>query len=184
MKFWLAISLEFLQNVPLLTAFVTTVWLWRQEHRRWALGCAAIGGTVSALLIRFTEPMLNHIVEPPLVTVTNGMIFSLGMVPFAIYLAAGDRSRWSNWKSDVALGWGIGILLGVSQTLAAGEFQILALLVHIVAMALPVPLILMSVRLLLKGAESLSSVLVRATLLTVAVTVIISLVDYSYMLFL
>lgn len=181
MKFWLALSLEFVQNLPLLMAFVTTVWLWRRQYKRWALVCAVIGSTISALLIRLTEPMLNNIVEPPLVTVTNGAIFSLGMIPFAIYLAA-DRTKWSNWKTDIALGWGIGTLLGVSQTLAAGDIHVIALAVHVVAMALPVPLILISVR-LLQGAQSLVSALVRATLLTAAITIIISLVDYSYFLF-
>lgn len=184
MKFWTAIFWEFVQNIPPITGFVTAVWLWRQQRKRIALICVIVGGITGALLIRFTEATINNIVEPISVTITNVIVFSLGMLLFTMYLGAEGPSRCSNWKMDLVLGWGMGILIGVSQALAAGGAHILATVVHSLAMALPIPLVLMGLRALMKNISTLPSALTHSVLLAIATTLIISLVDYTYLLFL
>jgi hypothetical protein len=184
MKFWMAIFWEFVQNLPPMVGFVIAVWLWRQRRKKIALICIVVGSVTGALLIRLTEATINNIVEPLSVTITNIFVFSLGMLLFTIYLAAEGHFRWSNWKMDLVLGWGMGILIGVSQALATGRVHILAIVVHSLAMALPIPLVLMSLRALLKNIGSLTSALTRSVLLAIATTVIIGLIDYTYLLFL
>jgi hypothetical protein len=184
MKFWMAVFWEFVQNVPPMTGFVTALWLWRQQRKKIALICIVVGSVTGALLIRFTEATINNIVEPVSVTITNIFVFSLGMLLFTMYLGAGGLSRWSNWKMDLVLGWGMGILIGVSQALAAGGAHILAVVLHSLAMALPIPLVLMGLRALLKNVRSLTSALTCSVLLALTMTLVIGVVDYAYLLFL
>jgi hypothetical protein len=184
MKFWIAVFWEFVQNVPPIAGFVTAVWLWRQQRKKTALICIVVGSVAGSLLIRFTEATINNRVEPVSVTITNIFVFSLGMLLFTMYLGAESHSRWSNWKMDLTLGWGMGILIGVSQALAIGEVYIAGVVVHSLAMALPIPLVLMGLRALLKNVRSLTSALARSVLLALAMTLVIGVVDYAYLLFL
>ena len=184
MKFWTAIFWEFVQNLPPMASFVTAVWLWRQQRKKIALICIVVGSVTGALLIRLTEATINNIIEPISVTITNILIFSLGMLLFTMYLGVEGLSKWSNRKMDLILGWGMGILIGISQALATGGVHILAIVVHSLAMALPIPLILMGLRALLKTVDSLKSALARSALLAGAMTLIIGVVDYAYLLFL
>jgi len=183
-KFLIAFFWEFMQNLPPVIGFVVAVWLWKQRRRREAVVCAVGGGVAGALLIRFTEATINDIVEPVAVTITNILVFSLGMLLFVAYLGAEGQSKWSTWKMDLILGWGMGILIGVSQALATGGVHILGIIVHSLAMALPIPLVLIGLRALLKNISTLTSALIRSVLLAIAMTLIIGLVDYTYLLFL
>ena len=135
MKFWVAIFWEFVQNLPPMAGFVMAVWLWRKQSKKEALACIVVSSTLGALLIRFTEVTINDILEPIPVTITNIVVFSLGMLLFTIYLGAASNSKWSNWKMDIVLGWGMGILIGVSQALAFGAEHILGVAVHSLAMS-------------------------------------------------
>jgi hypothetical protein len=185
----MAVFGEFVQNLPPIAAFVSAVWLWRQQRRREAVVCIVVGGAVGALLIRFSESTIHNAVEPLLVTATNIVVFSRGMLLFAAYLGT-ERLAWSNWKTDVTLGWIMGIIVGVSQALAAGDVPIprdvlvIGVVLHSLAMALPIPLALISVRVLVRSAGTLRSALLRSALLAIVVTVIIGLVDYTYLLLL
>lgn len=185
----MAVWWEFVQNLPPIAAFVSAVWLWRRQRRREAVVWIVVGGAVGALLIRFSESTIHDVVEPLLVTATNVVVFSLGMLLFAAYLGTAGLV-WSNWKTDVALGWIMGVVIGVSQALAAGDVSIprdalvIGVVLHSLAMALPIPLALISVRVLVRSARTLWSALWRSVLLATVVTVIIGLVDYTYLLLL
>jgi undecaprenyl pyrophosphate phosphatase UppP len=184
----MAVWWEFVQNLPPIAAFVSAVWLWRRQKRREATVCIVVGGAVGALLIRFSESTIHNVVEPLLVTATNIVVFSLGMLLFAAYLGT-EGLAWSNWKTDVTLGWVMGVIIGISQALAAGDpiphdALIIGVVLHSLAMALPIPLALISVRALVRNAGTLRAALLRSVLLATVVTVIIGLVDYTYLLLL
>ena len=174
MRFLRAVSWEFIQNLPPISAFVTAVWLWKQRRKKEALACVVIGSAAGALLIRFTEATINSILEPARVTIVNFVVFSLGMLLFTAYLGTDEQSKWSNWKTDMVLGWGMGILIGGSQALSAGGWPLIGVIVHLLAMALPIPLVLISVRVLLKNVTTLQSALTRSVILAATMTALLS----------
>ena len=184
MRFFVAVFWEFVQNLPPTAGFVAAVWLWRQQSKKKALVCIVVGSTVGSLLIRFTESTINNIVEPMHVTVINLISFSLGMLLFTSYLGTESLSKWSNWKGDLVFGGGMGFLIGMSQALATGGVHIVAAIIHSLAMALPIPLVLISVRMLSKSASTFQSALMRSVPIATAMTIVIGLVDYTYLLFL
>jgi len=183
MKFLQALFWEFVQNLPAVVGFVGAVWLWRHRRRREAVVGAFIASLSGALLIRFTEVKINDIIEPVAVTVTNFLVFWFGILLIMIYLGSEGRTKWSSWRTDILLGWAMGVLIAVSQAIAAAEGQVWGIIVHALAMALPIPLVLIIVRRLVRNAETLGAALLRSVMLAVVMTAIIGLVDYAYLLF-
>lgn len=179
MGFFGAVFWEFVQNLPPIVFFVAAVWLWAQQRRREAVTCVLIGSVTGSLLIRFTEPSIHGYVEPIGVTVVNVVITSLLMLVFLVYL--GSEARWSNWKIDLVLGGLAGVLLGAAQGLASPGAPIVGVAVHCLAFTLSFPLALISMRALKAGTLLLA--LVGSILITAAVTLAISLIDYGYFLF-
>jgi len=177
-SFGAALFWEFVQNVPLIAAFVVAVWFWAQQSRAKALASMLAGSIIGSLLIRFTEPSIHGYVEPVWVTLVNIIVMALLMVPFAAYL--GSESRWSNWRMDLLFGGGAGILLGLAQGASTPGAPLVGVAIHCLSFALSFPLALIGIR-LLKG-RSLPFALISSVLVTAVVTLVIGLVDYTYFL--
>lgn len=173
-----ALFWETLQNLPLIISFAIGVWLWSRGTRLAASACLLAGGAITALLIRYTEPIIHGYHETTAVTILNMVNLSLLMLLFTAYL--GSQARWSNWKTDTLLGGLAGILFGAAQGLASPGDALIGIILHSLALALSAPMILISIR-SLKG-KSLPETLRGALMITVMMTIIISLLDYSYFL--
>ena len=179
MEFFGAVFLELVQNLPLMISFVAAVWLWGREYGRQAILFLMAGSIISSLLIRFTEPSIHGYHEPIGVTVVNFVSLGLVMALFTIYL--GSETKWCNWKTDLILGGLAGILVGTAQGAASPGAPIVGVAVHSLAFALSAPVALIGIR-VLKTKTSLEA-LTGSLVITALVTIIISLVDYSYFLF-
>jgi hypothetical protein len=169
---------EFWQNLPVIVLFVVAVWLWAQGNRAKAIGCAVAGAVIGSLVIRFTEVMADGSREPVSVTLTNVVVLSVMQTLFMMYL--GVEKEWSNWKTDVMLGGVAGVLMAITQALAASGAMLVGVILHSVALAMGGALVLIGVR-KLKG-QSLIRAALYSVLMTVTMTLVISLLDYSYRL--
>jgi hypothetical protein len=173
-----AIVWELIQNLPLILSFVLTVWWWAHRDKRKAIACLVIGSIVNALVIRFTEPSIHGYYETVGTTLVNVVSLGLLMFLFAAYL--GSEAKWSNRRIDVLLGGLAGIFLGTAQGLASSGDLMIGIVLHSLALALAAPVVLIGIR-ALKG-QTLSTALKGALLVSVMMTIIISLLDYSYFL--
>lgn len=178
MGFLGAIFWELLQNLPLIISFVATVWLWSRQYRRKAIACLLAGSIISALLIRFIEPIIHGYHETVEVTLVNILSLSLLMFLFAAYL--GSEARWSNWKTDVIFGGLAGIFLGIAQGVASADGPMIGVVLHALSLAVAAPVVLIGIRSL--KTTSLSAALRGALLVSVMMTIVISVLDYSYFL--
>jgi len=170
---------EFWQNLPVIAFFVVAVWLWAKGSKARAIGCAVTGAVVGSLVIRFTEVMADGSREAMSVTLINMVALSVMQVLFMAYL--GVEREWSNWKTDLMLGGVAGVLLAITQGLAAPGALLIGVILHSAALALVGGMVLIGVR-LLKG-QSLVKASLYSVLITVTMTLVISLLDYSYRLF-
>jgi hypothetical protein len=173
-----AIIWELIQNLPLILCFVLTVWWWAHKDRRKASVCLFVGSIVNALIIRFTEPSIHGYYETLQTTLVNVLSLGLLMFLFAAYL--GSEAEWSNRKIDVLLGSLAGIFLGTLQGLASSGDLLIGIVLHSLALALAAPVVLIGIRAL--KTQSLATALKGAFLVSVMMTIIISLLDYSYFL--
>jgi hypothetical protein len=179
MGFLGAVFWEFIQNLPLIMSFAAAIWFWAQQSKRKkAVICILVGSVTGSLLIRFTEPSIHGYVEPLGVTIVNIVSMSVLMFAFTAYL--GSETKWSNWKVDLILGGMAGVLLGAAQGLASPGAPIVGVAIHCLAFALPFPLALIGIR--ASKTKALPSALLSSVLITAAVTLAISLIDYSYFL--
>ncbi len=168
-RFVRAVAWEFVQNLPLIGGFVLGLDLWQRGRVALAVACMVGGSVLGALLIRATESKIveGHD-EPFRVVVTNAVVIVALMLIVAAYLAA----PWSRWWMDLLFGLLGGVLLGVVQDWAGGTPVGLG---HCLAMGLAIPLVLLALRLLSATLPAVANVFV----VTVAVTVVIALVDYG-----
>jgi len=173
-----AVFWEFVQNLPLIVSFVVTVWLWARGSKTTAIACLLAGSIVTALLIRFTLPFIHGYHETTAVTFVNGVSLSVFMLLFTIYL--GSEARWSSWKTDLILGGMAGMLFGIAQGIASPGDPLIGIILHSLALVLAAPVILISVRSL--KTKTLPATLRGALMITAMMTIIISLLDYSYFL--
>ncbi|MEJ2208439.1 MAG: hypothetical protein P8129_05310 [Anaerolineae bacterium] len=160
-----ALFWEFLQNVPLVAGLLWGLDAW--QAGKWGLAATwMVGGSVvGALAIRATEGrIVSGHREPWRVVLANVLVMAGLMFVVAVYLAAG----WSAWWSDLLLGFGAGIGLGVAQDLAAGSPVGWT---HAFALGLCVFLGLFGIRLLAVHWPPLPSVLVISGLVTVLIVV-------------
>jgi hypothetical protein len=178
MGFLRAIFWEQIQNLPLILFFILTVWLWARRHRRAALVCAIAGSILSALGIRFILPSIHGYSETIQVTLVNMVSLSVLMLVFAAYL--GSDAGWSNRKTDVLLGGLAGVCLGVAQGLASAGDPWFGVALHSLALSLAAPVVLISTRTLKD--RTLSASLAGGLLISAMMTIVISLLDYSYFL--
>jgi hypothetical protein len=171
---------EFVQNVPVLLSFAAAVRWWAQEQRRKALAACVVGGSVGALVIRYTEAWKigRPFMEAWSVTFVNIIGFSLFIFLFTIYL--GSKGRWSNNTVDLILGALAGGGFALAQGLAAPGAPIIGIVLHSVALATAAAVVLVMIRRL--RAETFRAALMNAALITLVMTAIITLIDYSYLL--
>jgi hypothetical protein len=173
-----ALFWETVQNLPLIICFVIGVWFWSQGNKIKAIVCLLAGSTITALFIRYTEPIIHGYHETTAVTILNMVNLSLLMLLFTVYLSS--EAKWSNWKTDTTLGGLVGILFGAAQGIASPGDPLIGIILHSLALALSAPVILISIRGL--KSKSLPETLRGALMITAMMTIIISLLDYSYFL--
>ena len=178
MGFFRAIFWEVVQNLPLIIFFVVTVWLWARGHRMKAIACLITASVVTSLLIRYTEPIIHGYHETIAVTIVNVVSLSLLMFLFTMYL--GSDAGWSNRKTDLILGGLAGIIFGVAQGLASPDDPLIGIILHSLALGVSAPIVLVCIR-SLKG-RSLPETLSGGLMITAMMTIVISLLDYSYFL--
>jgi hypothetical protein len=176
--FWTALFWEFVQNLPVIVAFVSAVWLWSRQERTRAAICAVVGAATGALVIRLTETMVRGGREPVAVTIVNILAFSLFQIVFAAYL--GSQKRWSSSKTDLVLGGLGGAVLAAAQGLAAPEAPLIGIVLHSLSLAIAGSLVLVSIR-ALKGRTLINAIL-GSLLIVISITVVIGIVDYGYLL--
>jgi hypothetical protein len=174
-----AVLWEFIQNLPLVVAFVAAVWLWARKRIAMAIVLAIAGSTVGSLIIRFTEPLIHNYHEPIAATITNIVAMSIMMLLFTLYL--GSEAKWSSWKTDLILGGLAGVLLGVAQGLSTPGAPIVGVIAQTLIFGLVAAVVLIGIRTL--KSRPLSVALGGGVLLTAAMTILISLISYSYFLF-
>jgi hypothetical protein len=174
-----ALFWECLQNLPVIVLLVVAVRLWRYGKRGAAVCCVLIGAVSGSLIIRWTEPLTSGYHEPVATTIANMVLMSVLQVPFVAYLAA--QARWSHWKMDLVLGGLAGAILALVQGVTASGSPLAGIILHSVSLAVASALILIAIR---KVKDySLPRALAGAVLIAVVMTFIISVIDYSYMLF-
>jgi hypothetical protein len=179
LAFFGALCWECLQNLPVIVLFVAAVWLWRNERRAAAVWCVLAGAVAGSLIIRWTEPLTSGYHETAATTIANMVVMSVLQVPFVAYLAA--QGRWSQWKMDLVLGGLAGAILALVQGLTSSGSPLAGIILHSVSLAVACALILIAIRKIKD--YPLPKALVGAALVAVAMTFIISVIDYSYLLF-
>ncbi len=163
------ITWEFIQNLPLVAGLILALQLWQQEQRLLALICILTGSVSGSLIIRFTEAkIVTKPREPLSVTFMNVIVMSLLMLVVIFYLAA----QWSNWLTDLIVGGLMGVVLAVSQNLAAKKRIGIG---HMMAFVIAFPLALISIRMLVNILPAIVAIL----LITFIITVVISFIDYG-----
>lgn len=172
---------ELVQNLPVVMAFVVTVWWWSQEKRgRAVLACTA-GGVAGALIIRYTETLKigRPFMEAWSVTLVNAVGFSLFTFLLALY--TGSETHWSSWKMDVLLGVLLGGGFALAQGLAAPDAPLVGIVLHSVALAVAAAAVLVMIR-RAKG-RTFTGALMQGALATLVMTAIITVIDYGYLVF-
>lgn len=177
-QFLNAIFWEYIQNLPVILLFVTAVWFWAEERRKEALICITVSALSGALIIRFTEPLISGYEEPLSTTLVNIVSFGLLQIIFAAYLAS--ETKWSNWKIDMALGGLAGVSLAVAQGIASQGSPLIGIILHSIALGTIGALVVIAIRKLKQ--QSLTEALKNALLITTFMTLIISVIDYGYLL--
>jgi hypothetical protein len=108
-------SLEFVQNVPLIAGFLLAFPFWKQGEWAAAMACMLAGSVLGALAIRITEPkMVEGHRETTRTAIGNASAFCALMLVLTLYLAAG----WSTWWMDIVAGWLVALALALAQELA------------------------------------------------------------------
>lgn len=179
-QFLNAIFWEYVQNLPVIVMFVMAVWFWAQERRSAALACMAVGAVGGALTIRFTEPLTSGHHETWTVTFVNIVLLCLVQVPATVYLS--EERRWSNWRTDLALGGLTGVGIAMAQWLAAQSGPLIGVLLHSFSLAATGSFVMLGTR--ESKDKPLATVLGIALMMTLVMTLLISAVDYGYLLLL
>jgi len=177
--FWETLVWEFVQNVPVICCFAIAVWLWSHDRRRAAVWVLVAGSLTGALVIRFTEVLSDGGREAWSVTLVNAVVLGLMQVAFVAY--TGTEKRWSSWRTDLLLGIAAGVGLAVAQGLASPGTSAVAVILHSTALGISGALVLVGFR-LLKG-QTLAKTVGYAIGIALAMTVVIGIIDYGYMLF-
>ncbi|MFP4344044.1 MAG: hypothetical protein ACLFU8_05065 [Anaerolineales bacterium] len=171
---------EFVQNLPVLLGFAAAVWWWAQGERGKAVAVCVLGGLVGAVVIRYTEAWKigRPFMEPWSVTLVNVAGFALFTFLGMVY--TGSETRWSSWRTDLLLGALIGGGFALAQGLAFPGAPLIGILLHSLALATAGAVVLLMMR--RAKARTLTAALINALLVTLVMTAIITVIDYSYLL--
>ncbi len=169
---------EFLQNLFMLCLFVAGVWCWKQEKRLVSVICMALTGIGGPILMHYTEPLIagtSALSEPALEAslINNMVVFSLAAVIFTLYMAA----EWSIWTTDVLFSTTIALIMAVTQWVAS-QLPWQRILFHAAALGVAFPLCTVSLRIILDKSTNLKAALYATTLVTIAISILIALIDY------
>ena len=157
-----------MQNLPLGIGFFIGYEQFRSNNLLSGLLWIIFGTLIGIIFIRYTETLkISTQRESWNVTLTNFIVFVIFMIVLIEYLIA----SWSGWLTDIIFGVLAGIILSISQSLAAKEKISLN---HSLAFGIVGPLALIGIRFL---TESLSIVLVLIIVVFI-VTLLISAIDY------
>ncbi|HUF38195.1 MAG TPA: hypothetical protein VMN57_06715 [Anaerolineales bacterium] len=110
-------SIEFIQNLPLVSAFITGYALVTAGRVGGMVAVVFIGVAIGALLIRYTEPrIVAGPIEKPAETIANLFFFTLAILGFIYYFSW----KTASWPFDLALSIAVGIAASLIQARAAG----------------------------------------------------------------
>lgn len=172
---------EFVQNLPLILAFTASIWWWAHGERVKSFGAVATGAVVTALVIALTEAWKigdPAYVEPLAVIAINVFSLIVFQILFTLYL--GTEASWSSWRTDLLLGGLAGVAFASMQAAGAPGIRIVAVLVHGLALALAGAGVLVAMR--RAKAQTLRGALRNGVAIAAGMTLIISLLDYAYIL--
>lgn len=180
MRFLNAVFWEFIQNLPVIMLFVAAVWLWARGSKRKASMCIVASAIVGACIIRFTESMktTSDYMEPIQVTLVNVMMFGILQTLFVAYLGA--EAQWSNWKTDLLFGGLAGASIAIAQGLAASGAPLVGVILHSISLAVAFSLVIVGIR--LSKDKSLPAAMTSSILIVIVMTIVISIIDYGYLL--
>lgn len=156
---------EFVQNIVLLSGFFLGWQLWRQHLHILAVGCAIASGIIGAWNIRVIERKFKGHDEPLKVTLTNSIAMPALMLIFIAYLS----SKWSNWKTDLAVGMSAGISLATIQRLT---IKAPLDLVRSAAFAIAFPVTLVGMRWLMTTLPVIVNILISTAVVTFLIVLI------------
>ena len=178
-RFLVVLFWEFVQNVSGVVPFAAAVWLWAQRSRGKAFLCMLAATAGGVLTLYFVEPFKSG--HPATVSGAIANLVSISLLQLLIVPYLGMEARWSNRKTDWIAGALAGSTLAIAQGLAAqGKSPLLGILLHCVALAVGVSLVLINVRAL--KSKTLSGALISSVLIAIIMTLAIGLIDYSYLL--
>jgi len=159
---------EFIQNFPLVSAFIFGYAHHAAGNAGMKLGSVLVGVVAGALLIRYTEPRIEPApIEKPAETLMNIVFFSLAILGFITYFSW----NFGSWVIDLALSLAAGGAVSALQARAAGAPPALR---HLAAMTLSFATAALLIRFWALAAAPLTAALG----LTAAATTVIVLVEY------
>jgi hypothetical protein len=180
LRFLTVLFWEYVQNVPVVLGFALAVWYWARDERGRAGVAMGAGAVLGALIIRYTEALKigRPYMEAWSVTLVNVVGFGMMLLLFTLYL--GREAGWSNRRIDLALGALAGGGFALAQGLAAPNAPLIGVVLHSVSLAVAAATVLVMLRQVKE--QTLRRAVGSALLATAVMTVIISVIDYSYLL--
>ncbi len=180
LRFLTVLFWEYVQNVPVVLGFALAVWYWSRDERGRAGLVMGAGAALGALIIRYTEALKigRPYLEAWSVTLVNVGGFGLMLLLFTLYLSR--EAGWSNRRVDLVLGVLAGGGFALAQGLAAPNAPLIGVVLHSGALAVAAAAVLLMLRRVKE--ETWGGAVVSALLATAVMTVIISVIDYSYLL--
>lgn len=180
MAFLRVLLWEFVQNQVAIVVLAAVTWLW-PRNRNGAVVLSIAGGVLAALVVHVTEPLKTPTAVPGWEgTLLNALLFVGAIQALAAYL----HTRWGNWRSDLLMGGGLGLLLGLVQAVTATDVPIGIVIWHAVALILAGAVVLVVLRLVLTrlARAPLPWMLAGTVLIGAVMTTIIAVIDYSYLI--
>jgi len=178
LRFLNALFWEFIQNLGLVPS-VAAVWLWARRERGRAVLTMLLSAATFSGAIFFTESAKVGRGGHMDTMLVNMLVLSALMFLIIPYLGA--EAKWSNRKTDWAVGLAAGVCVALAQGLASpGRSPLVGILLHSVALGVAGAIILVNMRLLKH--KGWWAALGSALLLVVVMTLIFGLIDYSYLL--
>lgn len=169
--------LELLANLPMWEGFVIALRLF-QARRYVSAAVVQVGSMfVGMVLVSLKEPYLTGQTASLQEVIIGGLIFLVAS--FVALFVWGFSIRLSNWKLDIALGLGLGILMAAAQAvlLPPPDMTLVRMALHAAAIGLGMIVSLMAFRWAI--GLSWSRMLVWVFVITALASALIVVMDYS-----